>query len=178
MLRKIIIGLLVIASFVAISYLKTSREAEQKDSAYQKGQKDSEKAADNFRQDIDSLTEKINAQQLAFVDSISSFDKLSKKQSDSLSIIVKEQDKEISNLRKKIRTNQTNAQTKKTISKTLSKHEKIFLYYKKRYAALPKDLSTYEKKIALNEIREETTEKFSISLSELEKIRKDNKLNY
>jgi hypothetical protein len=67
---------------------------------------------------------------------------------------------------------------KTTPEPTISKHEKILTYYKKRYANLPNDLSQYELKIALNEIREETSQKFAISLKELKDIRQKNKLSY
>ena len=178
MLKKIIIGIFIIALLIALSYLKTIRENNEKKSAYKRGQGDTELTINNYKQDIDSLNQAIRKQELTFTDSIVQNDNNYQKEIDSLNKEIDDQSREINSLLKKVRTSQQNSQKKTSSSKTLSKHEKIYQYYKKRYTSLPKDLSSYEKKIVINEIREETAQKFSISLSELEQIRKKYNLNY
>jgi len=116
---------------------------------------------------------------VAFADSLVKKDISYQSRIDSLEGVVDKQQKQISSLASK-----TTAKPAATISKTtsakttLSKHEKILTYYKKRFTNLPKDLSDYEKRIAVKEIREETSLKFSISLQELKQIREKYKLTY
>lgn len=176
MFKKFIGIIIIIAMIVGLAYLKTFMDNQRNQSYLEQGKSDSILNLAQSQNNIDSLNLAIAEKDIEQKKSLQNQDKSHQVQVDSLEKVVNKQAKQITDLKKKKKTTTT---AKKSASKqTLSKHEKVYTYYKKRFAALPQDLSEYEKKVAMNEIRDETADKFKISLTELWKIRQKYKLNY
>ena len=176
-MKKILLIALLLVLIIAVSYVKTLREKEQKQTAFNAGVEQSQEVLSDYKNQTDSLLSLVEQKDKAYTDSLKNIDLSYQTEIDSLSNVLKEKESAITTLTQKTQEKAPVTQ-KSTGAKTLSLHEKILTYYKDRYTNLPGDLSTYEKKIALNEIREETADKFKITLAQLNKIRKDNKLNY
>lgn len=176
MFKKIVLVFLLLVVLAGISYVKTYRERQQLDAAYDEAKSAQTEELTALQHSVDSLNNLLTANkdkyQIELKDQQTGFEQ----RLDSLEEIISKQEKSLVDLEKK--QTQKLANAKKSKPKQLSQHEKIYRYYKKRYTDLPKDLSDYERKIAISEIREETASKFSISLSELNRIRKDYKLSY
>ncbi len=178
-MKKIILAAVILVLIVGLSYIKTLRDYDRSRAYYQDGKADAVQELDEYKNEADSLKFAVGEQQVAFADSLVRKDISYQSRIDSLEGVVDQQQNQISTLAAKTETKPAAAISKTTSPKpTLSKHEQILKYYKKRYTNLPKDLSDYEKRIAINEIREETSLKFSISLQELKKIRETNRLAY
>lgn len=182
MFRKILIAFVLLICLAGFSYVKTYREHTKLDAVYEKAKieiADSTKGeAQKLAGSIDSLDNLLASKEETYQETISSQSEEFKTQIDSLENIIDNQSAKISKLNQQTAQKTQTSTPPKKVSTQLSQHEKVYRYYKQRYANLPKDLSEYEKKIALSEIREETANKFSISLTELSKIRKEYKLNY
>jgi len=177
-MKKILLVVVLLALVVAVSYIKTAREHALRDEQYDEGFKEGVQTLDRTGKEADSLKSAIVEQQMAFTDSLVDREKNHRSQVDSLANVIDEKDKDISTLKSGASSTVTAKEVDSASSKTISGHEEILKYYKKRFAELPGDLSEYEKRIAINEIREETSLKFAISLSELKEIRKTYKLSY
>ena len=178
-MKKIVLAAIVLILIIGLSYVKTLRDYDRSRAFYEGGKIDGARELDESKSEADSLKLAAGEQQVAFADSLVKKDIAYQSQIDSLEGVIDGQSQQISSLKSKTTTPATATATKTVAKKpTLSKHEKILSYYKKRYASLPGDLSDYEKRIAVNEIREETSLKFSISLQELKKIRDKYKLTY
>jgi G3E family GTPase len=176
-MKKILLIVLLLVLVVAVSYIKTVREHQRSEAFYDDGKMAAARDVDAYQKETDSLKKATAEQQLAFADSLVQKDTRHRSEVDSLENVVDQLEQKVNTLSQD-KSSTTATVTKKPTTKTLSKHEKILDYYKRRFANLPKDLSEYEKRIAINEIREETSQKFSISLSELKKIREKYKLTY
>lgn len=176
-MKKILLAVLLLALVVAVSYVKTWREHQRGQEFYDRGRSESIEALDEYQKETDSLKTALTETRLATADSLTKKEIAHRVEVDSLQNLVDEQSQAIEKLSAQA-SSPTTASQEASARKPLSKHEQIITYYKKRYAALPKDLSNYEKRIALSEIREETSQRFSISLKELSEIRKKYKLAY
>ena len=182
MFRKILIAFVLLVILAGFSYLKTSRDYAKQDNIYEKSKSeisaDTRSEIDKYQKSIDSLSNLMVTNDTSYNNSLTAQKNKYESQLDSLENIIDKQSAKITQLTKRpAKKTKTVSKTRKK-SKQLSQHEKIYRYYKKRYADLPNDLSTYERKIALSEIRDETVSKFSISQKELSKIRKEYNLNY
>jgi hypothetical protein len=175
-MKKVLLALLLLVLIVAVSYVKTIRENQRSEAYYDEGKMEAARDADKRQQEADSLRFAMAEQQLTLTDSLLKKDVTYRSIIDSLENVVDQQQKTISS--KSPELTPAIQRVKQSSEMTVSKHEQIVKYYKRRFANLPKDLSDYEKRIAINEIREETSQKFSISLQELKKIREKYKLAY
>ncbi|UCG62044.1 MAG: hypothetical protein JSV52_01765 [Candidatus Zixiibacteriota bacterium] len=177
-MKKVLLVILLLVLIVAVSYIKTVREHDRSQAAYEDGKMDAARELDAYQRETDSLKKAFAQQQLAFADSLVQKDLRYRIEVDSSENAVDSMGDRISTLSTQ-ESSANNTSGKVTASdSTLSRHQEILTYYKRRYADLPKDLSEYEKRIAINEIKEETSLKFSISLSELKNIREKYKLTY
>ena len=178
-MKKIILAAVVLILIIGLSYIKTLRDYDRSRAFYNGGKADAAQELDDYKIEADSLKLAVGELQVVFADSLVKKDISYQSHIDSLEGVVDKQHEQISSLAAKatIRPATTSIKTAST-KPTISKHEQILTYYKKRYTNLPKDLSDYEKRIAINEIREETSLKYSISLQELKKIREKYKLTY
>lgn len=172
-MKKVLLGALILILIVAVSWVKTLREQERSEAFYKQGVNDATQQSADAQSEADSLKLVLAENQLAMADSLTRKDKTYGATIDSL-----EQELEDEKSRSKTLAEETTPAENVVPEKTISKHEQILTYYKRRYANLPKDLSEYELRIALNEIREETSQKFAITLTELKEIRQKNKLSY
>ncbi len=175
-MRKVLLALLLLVLIIAVSYLKTAREHDRSRAFFEEGRLNAASELSEYEREADSLKQSVAEQQLAFADSLVRKDISYQSRIDSLESLVEQQQDRINSISAKNKTSTTASSAGSPPS--LSKHEQILKYYKKRYAGLPKDLSTYERRIAIDEIREETSQKFAISLQELKKIRDKYKLTY
>lgn len=177
-MRKVLLVVVLLVLIVGVSYVKTYWEQRQRETRYDQGFKEGAQTLDRTDREADSLRSALAQQHLVFADSLVDMEKSHRAEVDSLATIIDEKDKAISTLTSAPTSIASAEQIEPVSSQTISKHEEILRYYKKRFAELPQDLSEYEKRIAANEIREETSLKFAISLSELKEIRKKYKLSY
>lgn len=175
-MKKILLVILLLVLIVGLSYIKTLREHERSKTLFEEGKMTAARELDASQKEADSLKKASAEQQLAFADSLVQKDSRHRSEVDSLENLVDKLETRVTTLSQTKPA--TASVTKAPATKTLSQHEKILEYYKRRFANLPKDLSEYEKRIAINEIREETSQKFSITLAELKKIREKYKLTY
>lgn len=175
-MKKILLILLLLVLVVAVSYIKTVREHDRSEAFYEDGKMDAARDMDAYQREADSLKKLTAEQQLAFADSLVQKDVRHRSELDSIENVVDDLETKVNTLSQN--ATETASVTKVPATNTLSQHDKILNYYKRRFANLPKDLSEYERRIAINEIREETSQKFSISLAELKKIREEHKLTY
>jgi hypothetical protein len=175
-MKKVLLVLLLLVLIVAVSYIKTIREHQRSEAYFDEGKMEAARDADKNLKEADSLRLAMAKQQLALSDSLFNKDVAYRSIIDSLENVVDQQQETISS--KSAEVTPTIQRAKQSSETTVSKHEQIVKYYKRRFASLPKDLSDYEKRIAINEIREETSQKFAISLQELKKIREKYKLAY
>lgn len=174
-MKKLLLGILLLAIIVAVSYIKVVREEERIDSVLEEAHNESAAQTGKIRTAYDSLRALYDQTEESLTDSISSLHLAIDSQTDSLTTLAATKDSLSKALAAKPKTT-----TKKRSSNDnqLAQHRKIIDYYKQRHASLPKDLSSYELRVAKGEIRQETAEKFSISLAELDKIRREFKLSY
>lgn len=174
-MKKLLLGILLLAVIVAVSYLKNIREEERIDSVLEKAKTESAAETGKIKTAYDSLRALYAETEESLTDSISTLKLAIDSQSDSITTLAAGKDSLTKALAAKPKTT---TKKKSTSDSKLAQHRKIIDYYKQRHAALPKDLSAYEMRVAKSEIRQETAEKFSISLAELDKIRKEFKLSY
>lgn len=180
MVRKIGIAFILILLLVAVSYLKMDRQQEKVDTAVAGKTGEYTQKLVESEQQLDSLSKQLQSEQLAYSDSLLQKDKAAREIVDSMAYLVEKKDSTIDNLDRQLKDvkKRLASSQKKSGSKQLSLHEKVYRYYKDKYSSLPKDLSEYEKRIAISEIREETARKFSITVKELNNIRDKYKLSY
>jgi hypothetical protein len=173
--KKLLLGILLLAIIVAISYIKTVREEERIDSVLEQARQESSFETGKIKTAYDSLSALYAETEESLTDSISSLYTAIDSKTDSLNELASAKD----SLSKALAAKPKATTIKKSNNDSqLAQHRKIIDYYKQRHASLPKDLSAYEMRVAKNEIRQETAQKFSISLAELDKIRNEFKLSY
>lgn len=181
-MKKIALGVVLLAIVVGVSYVKSLRYHSQTTTAYEHGKQEGAKKAIQYQARLDSLSYFIEQQEDSFAQSVLMKEAAYRNTHDSLLRIIDSTRNGMDSLKKVLEMYQKQARTKEArgeaTGQKLSRHEQILRYYKKRCTSLPTDLTPYEKRVALAEIREETAQKFSISLQEFDKIRTDNKLDY
>jgi len=180
MIKKLLLGLILIAALVGVVYLQTER-AGLKDSriaeeGYKAGQADGEK----LKASVDSLTSLVDQKDSALAESTASREQFYAGQVDSLTQRIQSQEEQIADLSGKLadKTSSTKITAVNTSQEPSTKHLEILNYYKKAVNDLPEDLSAYERRVALSEIRTETARKFAITVSKLNSLRKENNLEY
>ena len=181
--KKILLALVLLIVLVGIAYLKTERQNDQSQNAFNQGLYEGSKSLNQSLGEIDSLRYSLGQQEVTFAESLLSKDRVHFREIDSLTERIDLIESGLSDPQKELKG--SNQATSKTISTSTdsktqkqSRHEQILSAYKKRFKELPSDLSVYEKRVAINEIKEETARDFQISIDELNKIRTSNKLDY
>lgn len=178
-MKKILLAVLLLALVVTVSYIKSVRNAESRDTAYREGKTQAATQLSDYEHQVDSLRLALGKKEVAFADSMVRTRADYQSEVDSLSDVVATRDKRIWDLKSQLSKTSKPKPTSRKVSNSVSKkHEQILSYYKKRHKSLPTDLTDYEKKVAVNEIREETARKYTITLAELKSLREKHKLNY
>ncbi len=184
-MRKVFIGLFLIALIAGVSWLKSERDQVKHEQIKSEAKKESVAEVEQLRQNIDSIMTDMQNSEAEFVDSIDRMTQAYSEETDSLHTVLAESSTAIDSLTKlaSAKTSQkktaiTNTVAKKKKSSSEDLHRKIIAYSKKRHSDLPNDLSSYEQRIALSEIREETAKRFKISVDKLNKIRSTHNLKF
>lgn len=180
-MKKILLAVILLALVVTVSYIKSVRKDEGRDTAYREGKTQSAAQLSDYEHQVDSLRLALGEKEVVFADSMVRARADYQSDMDSLSDVVDARDKRIWDLKSQLSKTskpKPKATSRKVSSSVSKKHEQILSYYKQRYKRLPTDLTDYEKKVAVNEIREETAQKYTITLAELKSLREKHKLNY
>ena len=180
-MKKILLAVILLALVIGVSYVKSVRTSDNRDSAYRDGKTEAARELADYQLQVDSLRAILGEKEVGFADSLVRTRAEYKAEIDSLTDLVAKRNKRIWDLKSQL--SKATASTSKSTSRKVTsgaskKHEQILSYYKNRYKSLPTDLTDYEKKVAINEIREETARKYSITLAELKSLREKHKLNY
>lgn len=179
-MRKLLLGLILIAALVGVVYLKSERAEQYRARITEESFKAGLGEGEELKTQVDSLAELVSLQDCALAESVAVREDLYAGQFDSLNEKIQTQEQQIADLSgqlaEKAATPQVAAQN--TSVEPDSKHLEILNYYKKAVNDLPGDLSAYERRVALSEIRNETARKFAISVSRLNSLRKENNLEY
>ncbi len=181
-MKKVILGITLLAIIAGVSYVKSIRGQNVKNEAFRQGRKQSAAELSQSMGEAESLRTVLGQRELQFADSITARSLRETAQVDSLYELIDNKDKQINSLEGKLQQSEKSLRSGSTTSKKpnpeAARSKKIIEYYKMRYKRLPQDLTDYESKVALNEIREETAAKFSISVTELKVIRAKYALKY
>ncbi|MFQ5498362.1 MAG: hypothetical protein ACE5FH_01710 [Candidatus Zixiibacteriota bacterium] len=182
-MRKVLVGILLLALIVGLSYVKALRSRKQMDVAVDASKQSLALEIASYRLKIDSLKQAMGQKEVQSADALVSKDISYQSLIDSLGRIVDSLNQHSQGLSKELAARKSSPSKKKPEtaakkSKVSERHREILAYYKKRFEQLPKDLSKYETRVARSEIREETAQKFAISSRELDNIRNQNGLKY
>lgn len=180
--KKLLLGLILLAALVGVSYLKVIRDSDRETEAFRRGRTAADVRNATTAAAADSLTTLVAARDskvAALTDTVVARERAQARLSDSLSSEIASRDKEISQLKAKTTAAKSAPGTKSTATSraTSSEHE-ILAHYRQAVDKLPGDLSTYERSVAIREIRQETATKFAITVDRLNKIRENNNLEY
>lgn len=170
-MRKLILGLLIVALLVGVAYYKNYREDGQRQTVYAEGLEAGQKLAVENTLAIDSIKAELAREQVV-IDSLEARDDVDAAVRDSLAELIRKQEARIGELKRE------NDRLAEKVAQSGSRDQKILSYYNQRYNDLPGDLSDYEHNVALTEIRTETAKKFGISISELNNLRQKYNLSY
>jgi hypothetical protein len=179
-MKKLLLGLILIAALVGVVYLKSERAEEYRahiaEESFQAGLAEGEE----LKEQVDSLTGLVSYKDSALAESVAVRDHLHAGQVDSLSQRIQAQEEKIAVLSDQLarKTEAERVAANNTSQTPNKKHLEIIRYYKKAVNDLPGDLSPYERRVALSEIRNETARRFSISVSKLNSLRKASNLEY
>ncbi|MCP4684515.1 MAG: hypothetical protein GY867_03605 [bacterium] len=179
-MKKFLLGIVLIAALVGVVYLKSERADQFRSRLTEEGFLAGLAEGEDLRSQVDSLAGLVVRKDSALAESVAVHDGLYAGEIDSLTEKIQSQEVQISDLNGQLAKNKkaTQVAVKKKSQKPDKKHLEILSYYKKAVTDLPGDLSAYERRIALSEIRNETAQKFAITVSRLNSIRKDNNLEY
>jgi len=175
-MRKILLGIILLALVVGISYLKSVRALDRDQDSYEKGRTEVQAEAVEQANAADSLREVLGQKEVEHANIMIQQEIEHSVEVDSLKCVIDVQQMNLAAQPKSAPPNTDTAINKKPAPPTFE--EKVLNYYKAQYETLPSDLSSYEKKIAIGELREKTAAKFKITLEQMNKIRRDSKLNY
>ena len=187
-MKKLLLGILLLAALIAISYLKSVRDSERQAEAFLEGHEVGVRLTQADQADLDSLSDLLNQERTtlteyrtAVADSLAERDLLYSQTVDSLVNRIELLQSEIAQLEKKALANRSSSgkvRASKRGSSRKASHTSILNHYKLAMSKLPADLSTYEHRVAVNEVRSETATRFNITLKRLSEIREIYKLDY
>ncbi len=187
-MKKILVGIFLVAVLAAVVYLQISRDAEKRSTAYRQGYRTGVDSLKNNQPDFDSVTQLLDRERralavykAAMADTLSTRDSLYDCTVDSLSEKIEAQRADIGKLKQKSLASKSPATTEngpKNGQNNLASHRDILAHYKMAMAKLPADLSPYEYQVAVTEVRTETAAKFSITVDRLNEIRKANNIDF
>jgi hypothetical protein len=184
-MKKLLLGVVLLAALVGISYLKTTLDSERAAEAFIDGHRTGTKSAQAALPDTDSMSGAFEQERRALVeknevlaDSLAAREQEHAQVVDSLSDRVASQQEQIDKLKKKVASAPSASSPKPTRTTTAGSTEsQIVNHYKLAVAKLPSDLSAYEYRVALAEVKTETAEKFKITVDRLDEIRKAHNLD-
>ena len=187
-MKKLLLGLFLLAALVVVSYLKMERDSEREAQAFIDGHDVGIHKTELVKVNTDSL-EKLIDQKATEVAELRSMlaDTLAERVQrytqtvDSLSVIIKAGQQEIAALEKKVAAGKQAAKvlsSKPKVTASKPSHEQIIQHYKLAVAKLPADLSAYEYRVAVAEVRYETAARFNVTVARLDDIRDANNLDY
>jgi len=178
-LKKLLLGVVLIAALIAVSYFRVQRDSAQEEAAYERGRGTAEDQAaliTALSDSLDALVKHRDSVILSMADSLAVRDQAQVRLVDSLTGEISLRDKQLAALKQK-----TPAPPKSTAAATRqsqSPDHEILAHYRQAVEKLPGDLSTYERGVAIREIRQETVQKFAITEARLNQIRESNHLDY
>lgn len=187
-MKKLLLGILLLAALVAIIYLKSVRDSERQGKAFRKGHQAGVMFSQKGQAALDSLSDLLNQERThltdyraALADSLAERDLLYAQTVDSLVTRIESLQSEIAQVEKKALADNSASGDGERLRKDTSgkaSHTSILNHYRLAMSKLPADLSAYEQRVAVNEVRAETATRFSITLKRLEEIRGIYKLDY
>jgi hypothetical protein len=179
-MKKLLLGLILIAALVGVVYLKSERAEEYRSRLTEEGFQAGLAEGEELGAQVDSLNGLVKQKDSILAESVAVREELWAGEIDSLSQQVQAGEELIADLNSQLASKASAAKVAATNSSKTpdNKHLEILTYYKKAVNDLPEDLSAYERRIALSEIRNETTKRFRISVSLLNSLRKENNLEY
>ncbi len=187
-MKKVLLGLFLLAALIVVSYIKTERESEREAQSFIDGHEVGARKSELVQFNTDSLEQLIDQKATEVVelrttmaDTLAERDQQYAQTIDSLEAIIKAGQEEIADLEGKVVAAKQAARKPSSAPKTTAPkaaHKDILKYYRLAVAKLPTDLSTYEYRVAVAEIKTETAAKFKITVSRLDEIRVANNLDY
>lgn len=187
-MKKLLLGILLLAALLAITYLKSVRDSERQAEAFLEGREAGVRLTQEDQADLDSLSDLLNQERTtlteyrtALADSLVERDLLYSQTVDSLMTRIESLQSEIAQLGERaLADNSASGDSGVSQEDTSSKasHTSILNHYRLAMSKLPADLSAYEHRVAVNEVRFETATKFDITVNRLNKIREIYKLDY
>jgi len=186
-MKKLLLGLFLLAALIVVSYFKTMRDSEREAQAFVDGHEMGSQKAELVQANTDSLEKLIDEKatevielRSALADTLAERDQLYEQIVDSLSEIIKAGQQEIAGLENQVAAGKLEAGTSSSKQEVASKasHREILQHYKLAVAKLPADLSAYEYRVAVAEVRSDTSAKFNITVARLNEIRDANNLDY
>ena len=179
-MKKLLLGLILIAALAGVVYLKSQRAEQYRARIAEESYASGLGEGEELRGQVDSLSGLVRLKDSAYAESTAVRQQLYTGQLDSLNQKVQVQEEQIQDLSGQLaqKTAESKVVAKSGSGDTSRKHLEILNYYKKAVNGLPGDLSAYERRVALSEIRNETAERFSITVSRLNSLRKANDLEF
>ena len=187
-MKKLLLGLFLLAALIVVSYLKMERDSEREAQAFIDGHDVGARKVELVKVNTDSLEELIDQKatevvelRAALADTLAERDQQYAQTVDSLSAIIMTGQQEIASLEKKVSAAKRAAKTSSSKPKVVASKpsdQNIIQHYKLAVAKLPADLSAYEYRVAVAEVRSETATTFKITVARLDDIRDANNLDY
>jgi gas vesicle protein len=187
-MKKLLLGILLVAVLGAVVYLQINRDSDKRTTAFRKGYRAGVDSLQSSQPDFDSVAQLLAAERqalaeykTAMADSLLRRDSLYAQTVDSLADKIQAQKTDIGKLKQKTLATKTPASTAKGTSAAPgggASHQEILSHYKAAMAKLPGDLSAYEYQVAVTEVRTETAAKYRISIDRLNEIRKANQIDF
>ncbi len=193
MAKRIILAVLLLAVFGAVSYIKSVRGTSGDESRSAVGRDSSAIMQDGrvrmagYQTTVDSLRRMIDAQDSIFADSLRANRLTWGRTVDSLFEILDSLDCLVDEFYLAQAADSSNSggvdSTVVPVDSTElaaaeARRAEIVEHYRRLYHALPDDLSDYERRVALYEIRLKTARHFDISLGSLKDMRSESGLSY
>ena len=187
-MKKVLLGLVLLALLGLISYLQMEHSAERRAEAWVAGHDVGQRKAELDQPNFDSLLDLVELERSRLTDLQATVEATEAEKEagyqttiDSLAARIEAQQKEIGRLQQQLVT--AKARRKPAASTASGSAAKpstgdILGHYRLAVAKLPADLSVYEQRVAVEEIRTETAQKFHITVERLNQIREDNNLDY
>jgi len=187
-MKKLLLGVFLLAVLVAVSYLNITRSSERQAQAFLKGREAGIKTSRLQEADVDSLSALIDRKQTelaelraAMADTLGNRDLFHAQIVDSLMAAIDAGQTEIARLEKMVVAAGSNEQAgtkKQETTSAKASHKDILRHYRLAVAKFPADLSAYEYRVALAEAKSETAAKFKITVARLDQIREIYNLDY
>jgi hypothetical protein len=187
-MKKVLLGLVLLALLGLISYLQMEHSAERRAEAWVAGHEMGQHKAELDQPNFDSLLDLVELERSRLSDLRATFETTDAEKEagyqvtiDSLAARIEAQQKEIGRLQQQLvqaKARRQPAASAAQASSAKSATGDIIGHYRLAVAKLPADLSAYEQRVAVEEIRTETAQKFQITVQRLNQLREENNLDY